>query len=54
MPFPGIGNNARMTVPITITSGLQSSLAKDDPRPYVPQNPANFLNLKPSYWDASH
>ncbi|KAI0761542.1 hypothetical protein BD413DRAFT_590221 [Trametes elegans] len=54
MPFPGIGNNARMMVPITITSGLESSLAKDNPQPYVPQNPANFPNLKPSYWDASH
>ena len=31
MPFPGIGNDLKLEVPVKVTSGIDKPLAKDDP-----------------------
>ncbi|KAI0364608.1 hypothetical protein BV20DRAFT_974262 [Pilatotrama ljubarskyi] len=47
VPFPGIGNDVKLTMPIMVTSGINklgsSTLA----------NAPGFLELPPAYWDAS-
>ncbi|KAL1944374.1 hypothetical protein VTO73DRAFT_3559 [Trametes versicolor] len=50
VPFPGIGNNVNIAVPVVISSGLNAPIAPgsgDASRPTVP------LGLPPAYWDAN-
>ncbi|RPD67560.1 hypothetical protein L226DRAFT_529885 [Lentinus tigrinus ALCF2SS1-7] len=64
VPFPGIGNDVRIDVPVTIVSGIDAPLCRA-PRPisqaaalgeqglgYAPQPPA-MLDLPPAYWDVT-
>ncbi|KAH9854832.1 hypothetical protein C2E23DRAFT_901776 [Lenzites betulinus] len=50
VPFPGIGNNVRIDVPITVTSGINAPLIRDGPSTHEPGAP---LSLPPAYWDTT-
>ncbi|KAI0832909.1 hypothetical protein BC628DRAFT_1335882 [Trametes gibbosa] len=48
VPFPGIGNDVLLSIPITITSGIDAPLARDGPGAPMPSD------LAPSYWDIAN
>ncbi|KAI0355531.1 hypothetical protein OH77DRAFT_1425041 [Trametes cingulata] len=56
VPFPGLGNDVKMNMPIIISSGLNAPVMKDQPRSESSAAPAapNVLDLPPSYWDANN
>ncbi|KAI0355529.1 hypothetical protein OH77DRAFT_1521078 [Trametes cingulata] len=54
VPFPGLGNDLKVNVPITVSSGIATPISRAD-RPSSTQVAApDVLDLPPAYWDASH
>ncbi|KAH9854831.1 hypothetical protein C2E23DRAFT_893725 [Lenzites betulinus] len=50
VPFPGIGNNVRIDVPVTVTSGINAPIIRDGSST---QGPGAPLSLPPAYWDTT-
>ncbi|TBU42929.1 hypothetical protein BD309DRAFT_961800 [Dichomitus squalens] len=48
VPFPGIGNDLKLVVPVTVSSGIVKSLAQD---PVAASDDAPILDPPPAYWD---
>ncbi|RPD67561.1 hypothetical protein L226DRAFT_566250 [Lentinus tigrinus ALCF2SS1-7] len=56
VPFPGIGNDLKLEVPVTVTSGIDKPLPRDSQsvsKDGEPAQPPPNLDLPPAYWDAS-
>ncbi|KAH9884970.1 hypothetical protein C8Q73DRAFT_718674 [Cubamyces lactineus] len=55
VPFPGIGNDVRISMPVRVTSGLDAPILRDGPDdPRNPPRPREgMLDLPPAYWDAN-
>ncbi|KAI0741772.1 hypothetical protein C8Q80DRAFT_1110257 [Daedaleopsis nitida] len=54
VPFPGVGNDLKLEVPVTVTSGIVRTLAPEQPEQSDPSRdalPPN-LDLPPAYWEA--
>ncbi|KAI0691289.1 hypothetical protein C8T65DRAFT_745494 [Cerioporus squamosus] len=52
VPFPGIGNDLKLEVPVTVTSGIDNALPKEQPEGKDGENaPSPTLDLPPAYWD---
>ncbi|KAI0684386.1 hypothetical protein C8Q76DRAFT_788686 [Earliella scabrosa] len=52
VPFPGVGNNVKLEVPVTITSGIDQPLPRDQ-TDGESDDPPPILDLPPAYWDAN-
>ncbi|RPD67562.1 hypothetical protein L226DRAFT_529889 [Lentinus tigrinus ALCF2SS1-7] len=61
VPFPGIGNDVRMDVPVTIVSGIDAPLSTGISQVAAPgergvgyaAQPPLMLDLPPAYWDVT-
>ncbi|KAI0355530.1 hypothetical protein OH77DRAFT_1425040 [Trametes cingulata] len=53
VPFPGLGNDVKVTMPIMLSSGIETPIVRDDPRSSTHGAP-DFLDLPPAYWDANN
>ncbi|KAI8989923.1 hypothetical protein BD414DRAFT_460256 [Trametes punicea] len=51
VPFPGIGNNLHIGMPITVSSGLDAPILREELNASA-QSPS-FLDLPPAYWDVN-
>ncbi|KAI0774618.1 hypothetical protein BD413DRAFT_535211 [Trametes elegans] len=52
VPFPGLRNDANVEASVTISSGLDASIAKDEPGAVPTKDGTpDFLDLPPAYWD---
>ncbi|KAJ8474382.1 hypothetical protein ONZ51_g7260 [Trametes cubensis] len=59
VPFPGLGNTINVSMPITITSGLDAPILRDELAEAPVSDPSqvsrrNILDLPPAYWDATN
>ncbi|KAI0355527.1 hypothetical protein OH77DRAFT_333492 [Trametes cingulata] len=54
VPFPGVGNDVKMIMPIVVGSGLNAPLVTAQPGSPAPATAPGVLDLPPSYWDADH
>ncbi|KAI0364610.1 hypothetical protein BV20DRAFT_974265 [Pilatotrama ljubarskyi] len=53
VPFPGVGNDVKMVVPINVGSGINAPLVAARPGSSAPATaPPRVLDLPPLYWDA--
>ncbi|KAI0638685.1 hypothetical protein C8Q77DRAFT_1154295 [Trametes polyzona] len=52
VPFPGVGNDVLVEVPITVTSGIDAPLLRDQSEEWQ-SPPPDFMDLPPEYWDAT-
>ncbi|KAI0691290.1 hypothetical protein C8T65DRAFT_670569 [Cerioporus squamosus] len=59
VPFPGIGNDVHINIPVIIVSGIDAPLSRTPPAVVqgstsaAPPPPGPMLDLPPAYWDAS-
>ncbi|TBU44361.1 hypothetical protein BD309DRAFT_40826 [Dichomitus squalens] len=57
VPFPGLGNNLKLRVPMSITSGIDAPMSLDQPGATHTDGdtppPPPLLDLPPSYWDVN-
>ncbi|KAI0328202.1 hypothetical protein GY45DRAFT_1018697 [Cubamyces sp. BRFM 1775] len=56
VPFPGIGNDVRIRLPIVVTSGINEPVHRDGanvPRPMSSRDHLQ-LDLPPAYWDVNN
>ncbi|KAI0737846.1 hypothetical protein C8Q80DRAFT_1114565 [Daedaleopsis nitida] len=52
IPFPGIGNNLKLKVPVNVTSGIDSPLPTAPGGDAGSDTPPPELDLPPAYWNA--
>ncbi|KAI0328193.1 hypothetical protein GY45DRAFT_1338282 [Cubamyces sp. BRFM 1775] len=56
VPFPGVGNDLHINMPITVTSGIDAPVLRDQLVDVGPgagdSSSQNILDLPPAYWDA--
>ncbi|KAI0665732.1 hypothetical protein C8Q78DRAFT_985738 [Trametes maxima] len=52
VPFPGLGNDVQLNMPVTVTSGIDTPVVRDDPGTQEPGMNPGLLDLPPAYWDA--
>ncbi|KAI0691288.1 hypothetical protein C8T65DRAFT_670562 [Cerioporus squamosus] len=54
VPFPGIGNNVKLEVPVKVTSGIVISVPRELSSEAEPAaSHGNALDLPPTYWDVN-
>ncbi|KAM5542508.1 hypothetical protein V8D89_003967 [Ganoderma adspersum] len=57
VPFAGLGNDLKLRVPVTISSGIDASMQLDQPGSSVGDGdappPPPMLDLPPAYWDVN-
>ncbi|KAI0364602.1 hypothetical protein BV20DRAFT_1125507 [Pilatotrama ljubarskyi] len=53
VPFPGLGNDVKLTMPIMVASGINKPIVRDEPGSSTLATAPSFLDLPPAYWDAS-
>ncbi|TFK85458.1 hypothetical protein K466DRAFT_601153 [Polyporus arcularius HHB13444] len=51
VPFPGIGNDLKLEVPVTVTSGVVEPIPKEQSDGEDAASPLTTLDLPPAYWD---
>ncbi|KAI0364559.1 hypothetical protein BV20DRAFT_1125540 [Pilatotrama ljubarskyi] len=47
VPFPGLGNDVKLTMPSMVTSGINEPIVRDEPSPSVPATASGLLDLPP-------
>ncbi|KAI0677776.1 hypothetical protein C8Q78DRAFT_110275 [Trametes maxima] len=51
VPFPGVGNNVEVVMPVTVTSGIDVPIIRDRPGAETSGALTEFLDLPPDYWN---
>ncbi|KAH9939401.1 uncharacterized protein BXZ73DRAFT_99606 [Epithele typhae] len=54
VPFPGLRNDVRLAVPVTVTSGIWTTGSQDVPPPGVATSEVLPLDIPPAYWDMNY
>ncbi|KAI0650969.1 hypothetical protein C8Q79DRAFT_1007179 [Trametes meyenii] len=50
VPFPGVGNNVEVVMPVTVTSGIDVPIIRDRSGAPASEALTEFLDLPPDYW----